>query len=354
MQTIFRQQWADNFSMGDVIELLEQCTHTHLVYLGPEEWEPNYRHSEESASFHHHWSGHNQDFLTRKNNRLTLVNGAANMRDQGWYPDIATLPGCKVVHWPAFWLETCSYFANRLDLQNHTSQFEYDMVCMMHRPHPHRGLLMTELMKRNLHQTDLVTWHGQYADSGTASDPYNIDPIWLQGNHYITDNKVVSFSDDEIVLYDRAFCDLVAESTVDVIFFTEKTFRPIILGKVFLIYGGVGINQKLADLGFQLFTEVFDYSFDQEQDHEKRANMVAEQIAQLRQHDTSKLFQMVAHKVSHNQGWAMAMQIAKPTKPKIINDLADADALGTYNEIINYHRDCTNVRELLTYPDIRS
>ena len=62
--------------------------------------------------------------------------------------------------------------------------------------------------------------------------------------------------------YYQSNCDLVLESTIESLFITEKTWKPIVFQKPFLVWGGQGIHAKLKDLGFELYDELFDYSFD--------------------------------------------------------------------------------------------
>ena len=52
-------------------------------------------------------------------------------------------------------------------------------------------------------------------------------------------------------------------------FFTEKTFKPILVGMPFIICGTLHQNQYLQSLGFEIFPEIFDYSFeDEDHDHD--------------------------------------------------------------------------------------
>lgn len=51
------------------------------------------------------------------------------------------------------------------------------------------------------------------------------------------------------------------------LFLSEKTFRPISQFQPFLIYGQPGSNHVLQELGYKLYDEWFDLSFDYEPDH---------------------------------------------------------------------------------------
>ena len=76
-------------------------------------------------------------------------------------------------------------------------------------------------------------------------------------------------------------CDLILESyfaTPGPTFFTEKTWKPIVYKRPFLLLGVPEINQTLKYLNFELYDEIFDYSFDSETDDLKRLHMFWEQI----------------------------------------------------------------------------
>lgn len=58
------------------------------------------------------------------------------------------------------------------------------------------------------------------------------------------------------------------------LFYSEKTFKPIGHLQPFLIYGQPGCNRNLQILGYQLYTDWFDYDFDDEIDPIKRYKML--------------------------------------------------------------------------------
>ena len=64
-------------------------------------------------------------------------------------------------------------------------------------------------------------------------------------------------------------------------FFSEKTFKPILLGMPFLIYGQQGCNQFLRKMGYRLYNDLFDYSFDQISDEYERADAVYNEVERV-------------------------------------------------------------------------
>jgi len=87
----------------------------------------------------------------------------------------------------------------------------------------------------------------------------------------------------EVDDYNQTAIQVVAETLfeTDKIYLTEKTFQPIVAGQPFLTLSAPGTLQTLKHYGFKTFDSVWDESYDNEQDHDKRMAMVVEQIELL-------------------------------------------------------------------------
>jgi hypothetical protein len=64
-------------------------------------------------------------------------------------------------------------------------------------------------------------------------------------------------------------------------FFSEKILKPIINFQPFVIYGQCGINHALLELGYKLYDDYFDLSFDWEPDNIIRYRKLLESITPL-------------------------------------------------------------------------
>ena len=79
--------------------------------------------------------------------------------------------------------------------------------------------------------------------------------------------------------YNSTHYSLVVESIVYVdSFITEKTFKPIMYGHPFMVWGNPGSLQRLESWGFKTFDDLFDQSYDLEQDTAKRLELITAQI----------------------------------------------------------------------------
>ena len=94
--------------------------------------------------------------------------------------------------------------------------------------------------------------------------PYSdADEYWLPG-----DNSKEQLWDNN--LWEKHYKDTAVEivmetnQTPDTFFITEKTFRPIAYGKLFLVIGSPEFEQNLKRLGFDIFDDIIDKSYDSE------------------------------------------------------------------------------------------
>jgi hypothetical protein len=77
------------------------------------------------------------------------------------------------------------------------------------------------------------------------------------------DSKREAFQQCVPLEYIQSYIDLVTESMVyDCVMLTEKTFKPISLKKPFILLSARNSHLFLKKMGYQLYDELFDYSFD--------------------------------------------------------------------------------------------
>ena len=78
--------------------------------------------------------------------------------------------------------------------------------------------------------------------------------------------------------YSDSYFSIVSESSITVRFITEKTYKPIYNLHPFIIIGPARFLELLRDKGYQTFPEIFDESYDKEEDHVTRVNMVINEV----------------------------------------------------------------------------
>lgn len=84
-----------------------------------------------------------------------------------------------------------------------------------------------------------------------------------------------ALTDDYYIIHRQTLFQIVNETIVDnykntSLFYSEKTFRPVVCFQPFVIYGQKGCNQYLKKIGYKTYNEWFDLSFDDEEDNNLR------------------------------------------------------------------------------------
>ncbi len=92
---------------------------------------------------------------------------------------------------------------------------------------------------------------------------------------------------------------------------TEKTWRPLLTGHLFLGFGFVGMYQFLQKQGFEIYDEIFDYSFDTVSDFDTRMQKYFDQLKIFSKHHSVEDFKAILARTSqkrkHNQFLAQQM-----------------------------------------------
>jgi hypothetical protein len=72
----------------------------------------------------------------------------------------------------------------------------------------------------------------------------------------------------DVELYNTSFCSIILETDIgnELVNLSEKTFKAISMGHPMLLLGAPGTNNFLKSLGFDLFDDILDTTYDQELD----------------------------------------------------------------------------------------
>lgn len=117
------------------------------------------------------------------------------------------------------------------------------------------------------------------------------------------DSKHFAFQQSVPLEYIQSCVDLVTESYADEsVMLTEKTYKPITLKKPFLLLSGRNSHKFLKEEGFELYEEIFDYSFD-DKPFDIRYDSIIKQIKEILKIPTvefSKICESFSEKINFN------------------------------------------------------
>jgi len=230
--------------------------------------------------------------------------------------------------WDYYFLRSEAKLRNNTYLKEKDSAvFDHPFLCYMHKPKLHRNLLIDKLAEYDLISKGIVTyWHDVWStlDEKTTFNYYDGKPI-TRDNGY--ENGFTSWNFD--LEFMTSFMHCVTESDCgEYTGITEKTATPIFAKRPFLVLGSVGFHSELENLGFKLYTELFDYSFDVVDDIEQRTQMYTDNIIQIvdNKDHLVAMFNKIKSKLDFNEELAWQLVKEKPNVPlpmlERLNDFA--------------------------------
>lgn len=218
-------------------------------------------------------------------------------------PDYESLPH-RILYFP-YWLWRRSISPPAcLDF---SSQPSYWISSLAGQARPFRiANYLGMLAKSYLSQCVINVWRHQYEPSAydeglELTEQENLawqaiqkDPQQLvdDGYHRL-DNTHPAWSDTCL--------NLVNESTIRPrIFITEKTWKPIMSGQMFMIFGNAGIIAELRRLGFDVFDDIIDHAYDSEPDARYRLNKLHAELDRLANPDLVAMTLKLEHRRYEN------------------------------------------------------
>jgi hypothetical protein len=119
--------------------------------------------------------------------------------------------------------------------------------------------------------------------------------------------------------YNRFQIELVAETMcMGTTFFpTEKTIRPILGGRPFLIFGPKNFLSNLQQLGFKTYNDCWNENYDQLEDME-RWQAMREVIETIKTYDIDRAQQIAHYNQQHLKQWHQL--IPPKNMPRVIDD----------------------------------
>lgn len=225
--------------------------------------------------------------------------------------------------WPTFFINRSYYYLKDETIKS-KSNIKYFFISMMNLPREHRCFLIDNLINYKFKNTAL-TWH--YTDTNYNWLYWKPQQLRLSDQLFskvyrenqIHNNFVPSIHKLPTE-FNQSLFSLVSESSIDKPFITEKTAIPLLMGQPFIVQGAPGFHNYLKELGFELYTELFDYSFDENLDYKKRTEFILKNINSLKKKDWNLLYNAVYEKTIRNRNRAIAIAQDNNFIPSLVLD----------------------------------
>ena len=103
-----------------------------------------------------------------------------------------------------------------------------------------------------------------------------------------------------IEIYNQSAYSLVSETSPNLRFLTEKTVKPILARRLFIVLGGQFYLEGLRSLGFKTFGNIIDESYDTIENENLRICSALEQLKWLCEQDQQDILIRCRDIVDHN------------------------------------------------------
>jgi hypothetical protein len=209
------------------------------------------------------------------------------------------------------WFETSTYFYRHWlpEILNRLKPYSIkpkSFDILLGRPKQHRDFVFERAMKTpgdhvltyfNDSQLNLNQWqweqHGVRIDSPIE---WTVQPVQYYG-HPISVSQILPFN-----IYNQTAYTVVAETCWQnhFSFFTEKTAKPIIARRLFVVFAGQGHLRNLQRMGFQTFDSIINERYDDEPDDLVRWQRAWDQVEWLKRQPQEAILEEIRPIVEHN------------------------------------------------------
>lgn len=191
---------------------------------------------------------------------------------------------------------------NQLAITPTAKKLVKNFTALVRIPKDWRALIMSQLWKRGILDNSIWSFNtlGEDFSLNQKNNPIKASKF-LNGvarltdfvnNHTPKEADVLSEveqNDHTLInseLYTQSYCNIVLETMYEVdrssgIFITEKTWKCIKYGQPFVVAGPAGTIEHLRQLGYNVYDDGIDHSYDAESDCTERAKLLLNEIDRL-------------------------------------------------------------------------
>ena len=254
------------------------------------------------------------------NNNATWIN---DNRIHFFMPCVSDIDRCYTFHfWFNFLVEIESHlnYRNRL-IESYSKEYLFEALLGTHRPHK-------DIVKKYI---DNSTNRDLFFVSYTGNPENSKDCKWINGSdseseksgRIVYNDGLQTASSSLIIpynIYNQCYYSLVAETSEEQPnFYTEKTGKPLLSKRLFVMFAGQYHLKHLRDFGFKTFDGIIDESYDDIADTETRYREAWKQVEFLMSQHPAKIYKRAESRLEHNQKHFMQINWQEKMFKKIQN-----------------------------------
>lgn len=188
---------------------------------------------------------------------------------------------------------------------------KYKLSCLNGMPWQHRKWVYLQLAHKP-YFNDMVFSYGNRDDTVPYNDFNKFHLTDEENNKFsqlparfkFTENDQHTKIDITIdhPAYLETYINLVTETTINGKFsmLSEKTFKPIVAGQLFILVAAVGAVQFLREIGIDTFDDIIDHSYDTLLDNRLRLLAVIAQVDHLMTLNLNKIYTQIKPRLQRN------------------------------------------------------
>jgi hypothetical protein len=209
------------------------------------------------------------------------------------------------------WFETIADLYKKLPavlgkIEYNTKPLYFD--ALLGRKKIHRDFVYNSVNNYQLNDKILLNY---YQDNKNIFDNFLTEPgLSSSNNEWAHSSMSVNYLNLRVpasnvlpvTIYNQTAYSIVAETECvnQFTFYTEKTVKPILARRLFVMFAGRHYLKNLRKLGFQTFSNVIDESYDEITDNCERWTWAFQQVMYLCEQDQSRILTMIKPIVDHN------------------------------------------------------
>ena len=266
-------------------------------------------------------------------NRVTIVSGSHNCKEvlSNWERMTGKAHNFDMV-WYGFFAEWISNRIDSLPAPVIYKEGKQRFMCLNRRPHPHRMIFAAMLEQQHLIEKIGMSFPKHMNEAGPyrTAGHNNVRLFWNQCVEYqrgqldhLLDpfdslfNKLPLIADTEdfatnhatdfnVDLYKNFPINIVTETLffTQNVFPSEKLWKPMAQGQIFLVMGAKDFLPALRTMGFKTFAPFVNEEYDTVVDHFERAEMLVQEIKRIAELSEDKFKELLTDcnkAIKHNQ-----------------------------------------------------
>jgi hypothetical protein len=216
----------------------------------------------------------------------------------------------KIVHLPRYYFTMCRDPNNQRP--NISDPRPHAISCLNKNPWTHKTLNFVAMSKQPWFDSVQKSFGWIYPELSEQYDYLSTDvlnKITAQDADYLRSiyplrlsmaDDMTKFESNSCPTYQTCYIDYLPESRTENTFISEKTWKPIFSGQLFLILGSVGTIEYLRDVGIDVFDDIIDHAYDQESDLETKIGMLMKSVTKLLEQDLDQVWADTYHRRQKN------------------------------------------------------